>query len=88
MASSPLSPRQQRILEFAATRLHGNVAATDWMAVPQPNAPDSERQMRDSLERLLARGLLIRRPRGRYRLPLNAAAPTYADAISKTATGL
>jgi hypothetical protein len=69
MSSERLSPRQQSIIDYARTRAHGSVHPRHWMAVPQPNAPDSEEQMRGSLERLAARGLLTKRAGGHYRLP-------------------
>jgi hypothetical protein len=67
-APTHLSARQQRILDYAHTRKHGSVHPRDWSAVPLPDAPISEEQMRGSLERLTARGLFVKRPSGHYRL--------------------
>jgi hypothetical protein len=66
--SAPLSARQQRIIDYARTRSFGSVHPRDWSAVPLPDAPISEEQMRGSLERLTARGLFVKRASGRYRL--------------------
>jgi hypothetical protein len=63
-----MSRRQRAIIAFAASQGYRGLVVEDWVAVPQPDAPMSQQQMQDSLDRLADRGLLDLRPGRRYRI--------------------